>query len=414
MHPGTAHGPSPADQATVRRLNLALLMRSLVDGGPRSRARLAEDTGLNKATVSSIVGELLELGLVEEGETIRGGPGRPGRVVRPETDTVRFLGIEINVGYVVGVAVDLTGAVRARVRRDLPLDTGGAAQGLAVIADVARELAVSSGSTASGVRSVHVSIPGLVNTDTGVLTWAPNLGWHDIDVVHTLLGRLGWWWALIAVDNDANLGAMGEYAAGSAAGSPYLLYLAGEVGVGGGSVVNGQITRGSHGFAGEVGHMPLGPGDRRCGCGRIGCWETTVGLSALLDLDADPAADRGPVTDLPGLVRGFRRRAEAGEAAVLEMLAEQGRWLGVGVSVLANLLDPEVVVLGGHFPTLEPFLVEPMHRELDSRLMAPHGRVPRVVFSALGFDAASLGAAHAGRDALVADPARVADAPSTR
>jgi len=112
-------------------------------------------------------------------------------------------------------------------------------------------------------------------------------------------------------------------------------------------------------------------------------------------------------------VNDFRRRAEAGEPAVLEVLADQGRWLGTGVSVLANLLDPEVVVLGGHFPTLEPFLVEPMRRELDARLLAPRGRLPRVLFSGLGFDAASLGAAHAGRDALIADPARVADEPST-
>ncbi len=399
--PSGASPTSPADQATVRRLNQALLMRSLVEGGPRSRARLAEDSGLNKATVSSIVTSLQGLGLVEEGESAHRGPGRPGKVVRLTTDSVRFLGLEVNVGYVAGIAVDLTGAVRARARVALPADTG-ATRGLAVVADLARRLVAESGATPAGVRSLHLSIPGLVDTATGVLDFAPNLGWRDVDVAHILRGRLGWWSAAIAVDNDANLGAMAEYAVGAGAGSPHLLYLSGEVGVGGGSVVDGRIARGSHGFAGEVGHMPIGPRDLRCGCGRFGCWETVVGLSMLLALVGHDSDD-GPA-DLKTVVTGLRDRAAQGDPAVLSALEEQGRWLGIGLSVLANVLDPETIVLGGHFPLLAEYLTGPMHAELDGRLLAPRGRTPRILFSTLGFDAACLGGAHAGRELLIADP----------
>ncbi|HEY5150898.1 MAG TPA: helix-turn-helix domain-containing protein, partial [Mycobacterium sp.] len=109
-------GATPADQATVRRLNLALLMRSLSDGGPRPRARLAEDTGLTKATVSSLVAELIERGLVIEGNIDRGGLGRPGRTVELDPTGVRFVGIELQVDYIAGMVVDLRGTVLARRR----------------------------------------------------------------------------------------------------------------------------------------------------------------------------------------------------------------------------------------------------------------------------------------------------------
>jgi predicted NBD/HSP70 family sugar kinase len=398
-------GSSPADQATVRRLNLALLMRSLTEGGPRPRARLAEDTGLNKATVSSLVTELIDRGLVIEGSIDRGGLGRPGRTVELDRGGVRFLGIELQVDYIAGLVLDLTGRVLARRRLPRSMSELGPARALGVVADVARDLVAASGSAVDQVQSLHVALPGLIDPNAGVLAFAPNLHWRDVDIVHTLLGRLGWTDVRIAVDNDANMGAMAHFAVGQFAGSGNLLYLAGAVGVGGGMILDGRIVRGAAGFAGEVGHMPIGPADRLCGCGRRGCWETVVGLSSLFDAVAGPDDSvHDERIDLGARLERIRQRADGADQRAVTALAEHGRWLGVGVSILSNVLNPEAIMLGGHYPILRDYLEDPVLAALQAGSLAGPSAVPRLEFSQLGFEAASLGAAHAGIEEVIADP----------
>jgi len=398
-------GSSPADQATVRRLNLALLMRSLTDGGPRPRARLAEDTGLNKATVSSLVAELIDRGLVTEGSIDRGGLGRPGRTVELHPGGVRFVGVELQVDYIAGLVLDLTGRVLARRRLGRSMSELGPARALGVVAQVCRDLVTDCDSRVDQVQSLHVAVPGLIDQEAGMLTFAPNLHWRDVDIVHTLRGRLGWTDARVTVDNDANMGAVAHYAVGRLAGTANLLYLAGAVGVGGGMIVDGRIVRGAAGFAGEVGHMPIGPADRLCGCGRHGCWETVVGLTSLLQAVADPD---DPVhderIDLGARLERIRRRAEGGDERVAAALTEHGHWLGVGVSILSNVLNPEAVVLGGHYPVIRSYLEGPVRDALRAGSLAGPNVVCRLEFSQLGFEAASLGAAHAGIEEVIADP----------
>jgi predicted NBD/HSP70 family sugar kinase len=396
-------GSTPADQATVRRLNLSLLLNNLAAGGARSRARLADDTGLTKATVSSLVAELIDRGLVMEGTVDRSGLGRPGRAVELDPGGVRFLGIELQVDYITGMVLDLRGTVLARQRLGRSMAELGPARALGEVADVARSLVAEADSRVDQVQSLHLAVPGLIDADAGMLALAPNLHWRDIDIVHTLMGRLQWNDARIGVDNDANMGAIAHYAVGDASRTQNLLYIAGAVGVGAGMIVDGRIVRGSAGFAGEVGHIAVGSPDRLCGCGQRGCWETAVSLSALLAAVAgDDGAAPEPATDLSARLVQIKRRAAAGERRVLGALDEQAHWLGIGLSVLANILNPDTFVLGGHFSVLRDYYREPALAELRSRLLAGSGS--RVEFSDLEFEAASLGASHAGIAQLMADP----------
>ncbi|QNK82283.1 ROK family transcriptional regulator [Nakamurella sp. PAMC28650] len=402
----TGDAGSPADQATVRRLNLGLLMRSLAAGGPRSRARLAEDTGLNKATVSSLVTELVDRGLVIEGIIQRHGVGRPGRTIEVNTGVVRCIGLELNVDYLAGVITDLTGRVLARHRLSLPMLELGPARAMGQVADLAAKLVTDCGATPDQVETLHLSLPGLIDIDAGVLAYGPNLHWRQVDVVHTLMGRLGWSGARIAVDNDANLGAMAEYASGPSAGSSNLLYLVGEIGVGAGMIIDGRIIRGATGFAGEVGHMPIGDPTVLCACGRRGCWETAVGMNAVIDA-VSIKGDGLRECDMASRLAEIIRRAEAGDARTLKALAETGRVLGVGASVLANLLDPEVIIFGGHFAALQRYIEEAVTAEMRSRVLGGAVMACRLEFSTLGFEAPALGAAHAGIDTLINDPTLV-------
>ncbi len=382
-------------------------MRSLISGGPRSRARLADDTRLNKATVSSLVAELVERGLVTQGRIQRSGVGRPGRAIEVNTATVRCIGLELNVQYAAGVITDLTGKVLARRRLVLPMIELGPARALAKVAELAAGLVVDCAAQVEQVQTLYVSLPGLIDINGGILSFAPNLHWRDVDVVHSLMGRLAWPGTRIAVDNDANLGAMAEYAAGPSAGSADLLYLVGEVGVGAGMIIDGRIVRGATGFAGEVGHMPIGPADRPCGCGRRGCWETAVGMKAVVEAVAgEDDALRRHTGDLASLLDQIISRAEAGDERTLRALEEVGRWLGIGASVLANVLDPEVLIFGGHFAVLQRYMVQALTREMSSRVLGGSISACRVEFSTLGFDAPAIGAAHAG--SMINDPTSVA------
>ncbi len=402
-------GPGPADQATVRRSNLGLVLRQLRAAGPRSRARIAQDTGLNKATVSSLVAELIARGLVTEGELAReGAVGRPGLIVELAGSGACGIGVELNVDHLAVLVLDLRGEVLAEQLVPHDVAALGPERTLDEVARLVDD-AVAAVRLAGAVPvGLTVAVPGLVDSSSGVVTLAPNIDWHDVAVVEGLRARLTDAAFPVRAENDANLSAIAEWAMGSEAHTPDLVYLTGEVGVGGGVIVGGQLLRGASGFTGEVGHVPLGDPDRQCGCGRRGCWETTVGLARLLrdaaDAD-DPVQD--PERDLVARLAEIERRADAGDARTLDALHRVGVSLGTGAALLINVFNPQVVVLGGYFAVLGRFLLEPMTEELRTRVFGPGLAGARVVCSRLGFTAAVRGGAHVALESVFDDPTLV-------
>jgi len=401
-------GPGLANQRAVRRHNLGVVLRHVSDHGPRSRATIALETGLNKTTVSSLVTELIGLDLlVERGLEQRGTVGRPGQVVELSGGGVVALGLEINVDYLAVRALDLTGADRHRAldvrdnRRMKVPEVLGRLAGLASAALDAVE--------AEGLRPVGatVALPGLVDAGRGMLLVAPNLGWNEVPVVEELHERLARPPFPLAADNEANLAALAELWEGTARGLSDVLYLSGEIGVGAGIIVRGELFRGAQGFGGEFGHMTLDAGGKPCACGSRGCLETLAGLEALLETAGlDPTAattttgSGQPVSDLAA-------RARMGDERALEALSEGGRWLGIGIASAANLLNFQAVVLGGFFAQLATWLAAPIARELESHVLASEWAVPRLLPSTLGPEAAVRGAAALSLRRVIADPASV-------
>lgn len=408
----SSHGRrrQPADQVTMRRSNLALVLRHLRDAGPRSRARISVDTGLNRGTVSSLVTELIDRGLVREGDLQRGGSvGRPGQTVELDGRGIGGIGVEINVDYVTALVLDLAGAVVFDERVALDVQALPPEIVLDAVTDLAaRALDHCAGAAVTPV-GMTLAVPALVDTDSGVVAFAPNLHWRKVaavdGLVERLTARLGPPAFPVRVDNDANLAALGEFAMGGEAGTPDLVYLTGETGVGGGVMVDGRLLRGAEGFSGEIGHMSLNPNGNMCGCGRRGCWETMVGLAALLRLAAtpdDPVCD--PSLDLEQRLEVLRRRAQDGDRRTLEALELVGAALGLGASILINVFNPRVLVLGGYFASLGEHLLEPLLDEMRGRVIAPEAGACRVALSTLGFAAASRGGAHVALEAVLDDP----------
>ncbi len=369
----------PASTEGLRRLNTSLVLRSLRQQGPATRAELAKRTGLAKATIGVIVGGLAEAAAVDESASVPGGRGRPGRPVALTGEGLLGLGLELNVDYVSAVLLDLGGRVRISETRPAA-DEARLPALLALARDVVRR--VPDGR----LVGTMVAVPGLVRGDDRSVAWTPNLGGSGdqvaADIEEALGGR-----CRVSVGNDANCAAYAESHHGAAVGADHALYLTGTVGIGAGIVTDGRLLRGSTGFAGEVGHMPVGDSTATCGCGRRGCWEATIGLHAMLSAVGMDELDT-PLRSAEAVAA----RA-AGDPVVRAGLERLGHDVGLGLAILANVLDPSVVVLGGYFVALGEHVLDPARRSLDERLPSPAQRRPELRLSTLGMEAAALGAA---------------------
>jgi predicted NBD/HSP70 family sugar kinase len=397
------------DAAAMRRANTGLILRHLRDRGGRSRAQLAAETGLSKATMSTLIADVVERGLVVEGPPDRAGAvGRPGMTVSLDGRGVCGIGVEINVDYLSLIAVDLSGHTLRESTRPIDAAHLPVADVIARVAELLVEALASLSATGARCVAITVAAPGFTDSDTGVVRLATNLGWHDVALVHELERALGHGVPPISAHHDAQLGAVAELAQRAGRGVQDLLYLSGDVGVGAGIISAGQILRGAQGSAGEVGHLPLDPARRQCACGRRGCWETMVGLAAFLRLAADESDPvRNPGRPLEDRLRELHRRAEAGDERTLSALAAVAEGLGAGVSILVDILNPALVVLGGYFAWFEDQLVAPVAELVVERRLNTTTDVCRVVGSTLGLTSAARGGAHYSIDRVFQDPSVV-------
>ncbi|GAA1024342.1 transcriptional regulator [Acrocarpospora pleiomorpha] len=403
-----AEAASPTSSPMLRQTNLSLVLRHLRDHVSRSRADIAEATGLHRATVSNLVAELLERRLVRETGTEHvGAIGRPRRPVALHGAHVGALGLEINVDYISVHGSDLSGRVLVERRVGFDTTASGPDRSLRRLSRVASEAVEAMQRAGAVPAGLGVAVPALVDVARGVVTFAPNLDWHDLPLAARLSATLGLS-VPVMVDNDANLAALAEHTSGVAAGTPHLVYLTGEVGVGGGIIVDGKLLRGADGFSGEVGHLSVDPGGARCGCGRHGCWETKVGLAALVRT-AMPEQPYQPVTDPEERATEIARGLAAGDRRMLAAVAEVGRWLGLGGSIVANLFNPRVIVVGGYFATLAEWLLPHAQAELERLVVAGPAAQCRFTASDFGFGAASRGAASMVINQLIDHPTTIMD-----
>ncbi|MGM0352236.1 ROK family protein [Streptomyces sp. ECR3] len=392
-HPTSPGRRLPDTQAGMRRRNLARVMHAVGADGPLSRAAIASRIGLTRAAVSTLVDELIRTGLLEVL-----GPERPGRVGRPGSALTvsgrgpAGIGAEIGVDHLAVCAVDLRGEVRARAVRH-GTNRGRPAEPVlgeltALVGQVVAE-AEREGLWAAGLA---VAVPGLVAPDARTVVRAPNLGWRELDLAPLLPTGLP-----LTVDNEANFGSLAELWLGDDAPRNFL-HVSAEIGIGGALVVDGRLLRGTRGFAGELGHVPVRPEGPACVCGGRGCLEQYAGEEAVLR-----AAGLEPREDRVGLLG---ERAAAGDAEVRRALRGAGTALGIALTGAVNLLDPEAVVLGGALSGLAPWLLPSLEQELERRTA---GSACPVTVSRLGPQGPLLGAAHSVARAVLDDPAAVAE-----
>ena len=353
------------------------MLRALRLLGPLTRAELAKNTGLAKATIGVIVANLESAGAVAEEGSRPGVRGRPGRPVALRGSRFLALGLELNVDYVSAVVLDLSGEVVFTSSRP-----GSTSEDLRELAQAALSHHVGAEATLVGAS---VAVPGLVRSDNRDVAWAPNLHVEGTELADALTPLVAG--GRIEVSNDANCAAYAESHHGAVRGVAHALYITGTVGIGAGIIQDFQLMRGGAGFAGEIGHMPVGDSEALCGCGRRGCWEASVGMHAML------AAVGMPELDTPLRTAEAVAERAATDPDVRAGLERIGHDIGLGIAMLSSVLDPEVVVLGGYFAPLGDLVLDPARRTLDERLASDIQVRPDLRLSTLGIQAAALGAA---------------------
>jgi predicted NBD/HSP70 family sugar kinase len=391
---------------SLRRQNLALALRCIADAkGSVSRADISARTALNKSTSSSLVDELIAAGLVRElGVTTRPAVGRPPTSLALVAEGPAGLGIEVNVDYIAACVVDLGGAVRYQhvvsqdQRGQNPQDVLRRAVNLG---GAAVRAVAQSGLAPAGVG---IAIPGLVDSAEGRVVLAPNLGWSDLDFA-ALLGSPDI--AIpggvdVVVDNEANYAALSEREL-LIEGSSFL-YVFGEIGVGAGLVLGGDLHRGRNGWSGEIGHITVERDGPFCGCGGRGCLEQYAGQEAILRA-AGAEADAGTSLGVGPTVTMIRERAERGDRAMTGALDRAGRALGLVVASVMNLLDIDRVVLGGIYKELSRQLLPVVREEVAYRYAGSRWALPQIQAAVHGSEAPALGAARSVVRQIIDDPA---------
>lgn len=398
-----------SNASLVRAHNLRAVLNHFLNEGSVSRAQLAERTALSNTTITNLIDDLLVQGIVVEDDTeaartqaSRNGSSR--RVGRPRTSlrlnpNARYAaGVHIGIGILRVAVVNLHAEIIRNTIASFDV-TAPAAHVLNQIARLVKQTIADSRIETDRLIGLGIGASGLVDYEAGVNVFAPNLGWHDVPLRDWMQDRLG---LPTTVDNNVRAMALGEALFGAGRGVGVLAFVYGRVGVGAGFVVNGRAFRGSGAGAGEIGHTVMIPdGGDLCVCGQRGCLETLVSEPVIVR-EAERLARRRPHGALArclaqnGKTKPIERifaAAREGDAATLRLLEDRARYLGIALANLVNVLNPELILLGGMFAQGSEFFLPVAERTVRERAFAGLGDRVRLQPTQFGWRAGVIGAA---------------------
>ncbi len=407
----------------VKSHNLSAVLHTLLRERYVSRVRLASLTGLSTTTITNLISELLEHGLVsEEGmEKLdrQRGVGRPRMALRLVSEARHAIGVHIGIGSLRVAVADLRANLLVCLSQAHALDRSPTEVLNKVVAMIDEALD-RSGVNSQSILGIGVGASGLVNPHTGINVLAPNLGWRDIPIREWIVERLG---LPVCVDNNVRAMALGEAMFGVGQDVRALAFVYSRIGVGAGFVVNGQLYRGAGAGAGEIGHTTIIPdGGETCRCGNTGCLETLVSepvivhlaealaaqdedgiLATYLQEEATKASATKASATKPSATKPIERifaAARAGDAATRTMLEERARYLGLALANLVNTFNPELIVLGGILAQGHDLLSPVAEATMRRRSFANLGEQVGLQTTSFGWQAGAVGAAALALDAF--------------
>lgn len=369
----------PGSQTSLRSANQRRVLDAVRRSGQLTQAQICRRTSLAPSTVSNIVHELIDAGLlVMEADSA----GRRGRLIGFSGSAGLVVGVDVGHRHLTVAVADLNQQVLGQQRHDLPAGHP-IAEDLELVDQVVDSLLEQLGTPRSELLAAGLALPAPVDPGGRLISSSAVLpAWSGIDVREEAGRRLG---LPVVVDNDANAGALGEHVWGAGRGTRHMIYIKLGHGVGSGLVLDGALFRGATGAAGEIGHSTVDEHGRMCRCGNRGCLETCVCAGELTRLLADT---HGPDLTVPDLVAA----ALAGDAGCARVVGDTGRTLGTAVAPLCSLVNPELVVVGGEISRAGELLLGPMREAVSRNGARSSVRDLRIEASRLGIQAHVAGA----------------------
>jgi predicted NBD/HSP70 family sugar kinase/DNA-binding CsgD family transcriptional regulator len=382
----------------LREGNLRRILEVISGDGGLSQAEVARRTGLSRATVSNLVGELRRRGLIHAGNSAIGVRGML-EVVVPRSGAV--VGVDYGYRHVtVGIA-DLGGHLLADEEHPLPLDLD-VRESLDEALSMLSHLLARTGVHKEEVLQVGVGFPAPIDAISGRVGWHAILHrWAELDPRATLEDAFR---VPVTIDNDCNLGALGELRQGAGRGFTDLIYINAANGVGAGFILGGRLHRGAAGTAGEIGHMTVDPYGQICRCGNRGCLDTVVGSQGFLEL---LRSVYGAQLDVPQVIELARQ----GDRRCHRALTDAGRALGAVVADLCNLLSPQRVIVAGPIFRAAEMILDPLRETVEHRAVPAAAGAVEIVPSPLDQRAEVVGAIWLALEAVRARGAETGASP---
>ena len=359
----------------MRNRNLALILNHLHQNSPISRAELSSQLGINKASISTIIRELIDRGIVIENGVKSGSQdvGHPSIDLQINPDAGRIIGISIQSTQVTAVITDVSPNILWRKTIDLPKN-GGMEMGLLTVKSLIQEVCNLARSQELPILGLGLSIPGMVDIETNRLLAAYELGWQNFDLNSLMEGNED---INFYVGNEAHMSGLGERYFGSLEKSACTLYINWGMDISGAILINENVVPGIMGLAGEVGHISLDPTGELCQCGNRGCWNTLVNFKSLLKY-MQPNKEAEKITRQAGCneasldnmcINSFVELVRLGDKPTLAALEKSAHWLGIGLASLINLFNPDLIILGGPLSQTFDFVYPTVQAEINQRAL---------------------------------------------
>jgi glucokinase-like ROK family protein len=378
------------DSLLMKRINQMAILRFVQQNEPTSRNDIAQACGLSISTVSTLVSELMEIGIVKN---VGAGPSIGGR--RPVV-----LGINEGAGHVIAVdvgstaitcgRVDLHAKIHDKLTIRAPKDPAESLAAAVQLVETVHQQAIVQKSPL--ILGVGAATTGYVRPSTGIVVSASNLGWRDVDLGGAISAATG---LPTLVDNNVNAAALGELYYGLGATTSNFIYVAIGNGIGAGLVLDGQLYRGTRNGAGEVGHTAVAADGPPCSCGRVGCLESLASGSAIEQMARTSLAAQGGSRSSKTKItaEAVFQRAQAGDAAAAEIVDTALSYLAAGIGNIVNLLNPDQVILGGGITRSGEYFMERFLRKIRPRLLPEQNGQVQFLLSESNEDSGLRGAA---------------------
>ncbi|HLE28186.1 MAG TPA: ROK family transcriptional regulator [Anaerolineales bacterium] len=384
------------DQKIVLRLNKDAAL-GLIRRNPSgiSRAEIAEQLSVSRSTVSSIVDNFISSGLVLERGVGASRGGRRPIVLEINPDAGRVVGVDMGASHMLVVVADLRGQILCEAEDQLDIASGPEVC-LRGMSGLVSETLAQAGCSLEKVRAIGVGVPGPVVAAQGIVSSPPIMpGWDGFPIRQWLEAQ---WRRSVMIDNDADLGALGEWTFGAGQGEANLAYIKIGTGIGCGILLDGRLYHGVLGTAGEIGHVTISQDGPPCKCGNYGCLEAMAGGRAIAQR-AQMVVKAGQRTALANLppgheitARDVALAAQAGDAISQQLLGDAGRHIGSALASLINLLNPGLILIGGGVAEAGEFILGPVQEAVQQRSLRASLQATRIAQAALGRHSVSMGA----------------------